>query len=143
MYYTFESNPFAKELADLFGEIFIFKKLNIDFEMYKKEILKQKPDFIIGIAKSTRDFSYFDNNCFNKFGKNKKLLKDGPEKYELFVPKNTDFKIIDNLMTRKSFCNWTMYKIKNSLEENGLKTELIFTHLMEKDLLKLDKLIRH
>ena len=143
MYYTFDSNPFAKELTDLFGNIFLFKKLNDDFEIYKKEILKQKPDFIIGIAKSPRGFSYFDNNCFNEFGKNKKLLKNGPEKYELFVPKNIDFRTIDNLMTRKSFCNWTMYKIKNFLKENDLKTELIFTHLMEKDLFKLDKSIRH
>ena len=137
MYYTFESNPFVKELADLFGEIFIFKKLNSDFEKYKKEILKQRPDFIIGIAKSPRAFSYFDKNCFNQFGKNKKLIKEGKEKYNLFTPINNDFKIIDNLTTKKSFCNWTMYKIKNFLEENNLETKLVFTHLKQKNLSKI------
>lgn len=137
IYYTFESNPFVKELSDLFGEIFVFKKLNNDFEIYKKEILKQKPDFIIGIAKSPRNFSYFDKNCFNQFGKNKKLIKNGKEKFDLFVPKKVDFKVVDNLKTRKTFCNWTMYKIKFFLEENNLETELVFTHLKMKDLPKL------
>lgn len=141
IYYTFETNPFTKELSDLFGEIFIFKKLNSDFEKFKFRILKEQPDVILGIAKTVRNFSYFDKNCFNQFGKNKKILKDAINKYDLFIPENNLFMIIDNLKTSKSFCNWTMYKINNYLLENNLKTKISFTHLKMEDIVKLSRII--
>ena len=142
IYYTFRTNPFLKELSYLFGEIFVFNKLNIDFKKFKKKIIKEKPDLIVGLAKTPKNFSYFDLNCFNQFGKNKRIIKNGEKKYNLFIIKNIDFRIIDNLTTKKSFCNWTMYKIINFIKEENLKTKLMFTHIKKDDLEKLETTLK-
>ena len=68
IYYTFRTNPFLKELSYLFGEIFVFNKLNIDFKNLRKNY-KRKARFNSWIGKNTQEFSYFDLNCFNQFGK--------------------------------------------------------------------------
>jgi hypothetical protein len=129
--YTFRTNPFKDKLKEIFPDIFIFDKLNEDFKIFSNKILKEKPDKILGIAKS--DISQSETKTINQFN-NKKIDKNGRENYNLTPWSNFDI----SKKPTTSFCNWTMYKIAKFIEDNNLNTKLSFVHLSKKD---LDKLI--
>lgn len=132
--YTFRTFPFKDKIPVLF----IFGKLKEDFEIFSNLILNEKPEIIIGIAKN-ESFSCFEKQTINRFNKDKKISKHGKEFFELYIP--TDSFAFSNKAT-DSFCNWTCYKIKEFIENNNLNIKLSFIHINEKDLDKLNKLLR-
>ncbi len=127
--YTFRTFPWIDELP---RDSFVFGKLNEDFEKFKEVILRNKPDLILGIAKS--DKTRVETRAINRFNKTKKIIKDGPESYSLYTP---DFAKGFKLASKPtdSFCNWTMYKIANFLEEEKLSTKLSFIHTTKENLI--------
>ncbi len=130
LYYTFRTCPFKDKIPDAF----VFGKLKEDLIAFIEKIRSEKPDIIMGIAKSGNS-SYFERIAINQFNNAKKISKDGKEFYELSLPKNPIFAVSNN--STDSFCNWTAYKIADFLENNGLNTRLRFIHLREEDLGRL------
>ena len=132
--YTFRTFPEIERLKDIFPNVFIFGKLKQDLKLFKEEILKEKPDLILGIAIIKKE-SQIESKTVNKFN-NYSISKNGCESYELFIPDNlSDFNI--NKGTTTSFCNWTMYKISELVNENNFNTNLSFVHLNSSDIAKL------
>ncbi|MBN2015983.1 hypothetical protein JW766_04070 [Candidatus Dojkabacteria bacterium] len=139
--YTFYSAPFKEQLQDLFGDLFVLKKLTHDLPKLLSQVLEQKPDYLIGVAK----FGYrsqYESVAINQFHKNKKVSKTGPFKYKLFIPKSKNSVIKVAQRPSDSFCNWTMYKISHLIQEEKLKTKLIFVHLNSKQLTLIKELLQ-
>lgn len=130
MIFTFRTNPFKEKLQSKYGKVFVFGSLKKDLETFSAEVLKNKPQYIIGIAHS--NFSRFESKAINRFNRTKKINKKGKDEISLFIPQNNSFKASTN--TIDSFCNWTAYKIAQLIEENKLDTKIMFVHLGEKDL---------
>ncbi|MBR9679406.1 MAG: hypothetical protein GON13_04020 [Nanoarchaeota archaeon] len=110
--YTFRTCPIKAD--------FVFGKIKQDLENFYELILNKKPDIIIGYGNG-------EKNCFEKYAINvfhgKKIVKNGPDKYELFTPTKS------NPKPTTSFCNYTTYKIKYFLSQNELNSKLVFKHL--------------
>ncbi|MBP7708317.1 hypothetical protein KA107_01415 [Candidatus Pacearchaeota archaeon] len=130
--YTFSTNKRQDELRAYFGEIFILKKLKEDLEKFSKKILIEKPELVLGIGNSER--SRIESETINRFNKNKKIEKQGPEKYYLEKIK-VDLPV--STKTTDSFCNWSAYKLSKFVEEHQLATKIAFLHLFNKDKLPL------
>jgi hypothetical protein len=124
--YTFKNFPYNDLLP--FKNIIELKKLNNDIEDFCKEIVKYKPELIIGIAKSTKDYSTIEKYTVNKFNKGI-LIKNAPIKYELDIPKEFEKCIRINTKPTTSFCNLTMFKIKHFLEDNNINIQFAFIHI--------------
>ena len=122
--YTFRTFPRIEELRKLYPELFVFGKLRNDFDEFKVQIQLKQPTIILGIGrgKTTR----FESIALNKFNQNR-INKQGRESYKLFVPK------IETIPTAvsgtTSFCNWTMYKVAEFIEQEKLSTHLTFLHV--------------
>lgn len=132
--YTFRTFPWINQLKEDFPEVFVFGKLNEDFEKFCEEVKNKKPEYILGIAKSRK--SKLESkavNCFN----NKKIIKNGVEQYELFAPEIVESLFPINSTPKTTFCNWTMYKSSDFLAKNFSNTKLLFIHLIKRDLDKL------
>jgi pyrrolidone-carboxylate peptidase len=138
MIYTFRTSPFKDELQKQFKEVFIFGSLKKDFEEFKRKIAESKPKYIIGIAK-TENNSQFETTAINQFNSTKKINAEGKLEFNLHIPTNNPFKI--SKKASDSFCNWTMYKIAQYIEENKLDTKIIFIHLNQLDLPTVKSLI--
>ena len=136
--YTFKNFPYTDLLP--FKSIREFKKLNNDIKDFCKEIIEYKPELIIGIAKSTKDYSAIEKYTVNKFNKGV-LIKNAPIKYELDIPKEFEKCIRINTKPTTSFCNLTMFKIKHFLEENNIKTSFLFIHIANNGIENLRNMI--
>ncbi len=136
--YTFKNFPYTDLLP--FKNIKEFKKLNNDIEDFCKEIIKYKPELIIGIAKSTKDYSTIEQYTINKFNKGI-LVKKALTKYKLDIPKEIEKYIRINTKPTTSFCNLTIFKIKHFLKENNIKTQSIFLHILKDDIVFLKNMI--
>lgn len=134
--YTFRTFP---KISELPKETFIFSKLKTDFEDFKQIILNEKPNFIIGLA-ATDGASRFEPVAINKFG-NGFIVKDAAERLGLFVPDDTGGFIVASQPT-SSFCNWTMFKIQNFIDESTPLSKLIFIHLNMVDMKKINSLFK-
>ena len=133
--YTFRTFLHIEELKQIFPEVIVFGRLKEDLDNFCKQIMKEKPDMILGIALSND--SVFEPKAINHFNGNLKIIKDGKEELSLFVPnlQNQDFKV--SAKPTDSFCNYSMYKIKHFLEENNLDIPFAFTHIKKEDIKKL------
>lgn len=131
--YTFNTK-FAKELVPFFPKIFIFRRLKYDFERFSSLIQKHQPEYIIGIAKSPYPLSQIETITINQFNKTKKVIRNAPEKYDLYVQKEVpnEFRIAHS--PTDSFCNWTMFQIAHLIKKNKLNPKLSFVHLREQDI---------
>jgi hypothetical protein len=136
LFYTFRTNTFKGELKESFPDLFVFGKLNEDFVEFRKRVIEDKPGLIIGCAKSDR--SCFEIKAINKFNSGN-IIREGKDKFDLFVPSFGLFR--KSLMPTTSFCNWTMYKISDLIEEQRLDSKLSFIHFKEEDYPKLIRLI--
>lgn len=130
--YTFRTFPWIDELKELFPEVFIFGKLNEDFEKFCEEIKVKQPDLIMGVARGRK--SVWESKTVNQFH-GRKIIKGGAEEYEMFIPNEPSFPI--NQSPRTTFCNWKAYKIKNFVARSNLNTKLCFVHTKENDLQRL------
>lgn len=140
--YSFDVFPWQKQLEGLGFKVFYFNKLKEDLEIFKKRILEEQPDLILGFAKSELNKSTIEAFCINKFGKNKKVSKQNPiEIFSLFVSEDLpDFLSIRKTPTN-TFCDWTMFKISEVLDEEKLETRLSFIHVLEKNLAEFEDYI--
>jgi hypothetical protein len=116
---------------DVIDKPFIFGNLKKDLASLQDLLIVQRPKYIIGVA-NTNSFSRIEPVAVNIFSKNKKVSKDGPDEFRLFIPKFAPFATSDKYTT--SFCNWTMYKIARFIDSNGLDTKLIFVHVNSDDI---------
>lgn len=132
--YTFRTFPHIEELKEMFPNVVVFGKLKEDLDKFFELINTTKPDIILGVAKSNDAHSYFEPLTINKFNKTSKIDKNGKEELKLFIPNltKTNFKISKKPTT--SFCNYSMYKIKNHIEQKELKTKIAFIHIVKKDI---------
>jgi hypothetical protein len=142
--YTFRSTLFIKMINKVVNkEIYILSKINNDLEKFYKIILINKPTFILGLAKTNKNYSQFEKYTFNKFGKDRVLIKNGIYKYKLYIPSGVtklNFHINCNIIN-PSFCNLSAYKISSFLQREKLDTKLIFLHIREEDINKLNLII--
>lgn len=126
--YTFRSFPWVRELKKLDIELFVFGKLKEDLPKFLELVHNTKPDFIVGVAKSSKT-SRFETRAVNIFNNTKKISKDGRGHYLLDYPSGGFQNIKVNNSNTHSFCNWTMYKIAEST-----KIKQQFVHIAEIDL---------
>ncbi|MFA6974251.1 MAG: hypothetical protein WC238_06005 [Parcubacteria group bacterium] len=134
--YTFRTNPLIERVRVVYPELFIFGKLKADLVVFKNKLIKEKPKLILGFAIGKT--SQFEKIAVNRFNE-KKIVRDGAESFELFIPDNA-FK--SSIKPTGSFCNWTIYQLANFIAENKLDCKLIFVHVEEKDYLNLLELIK-
>jgi hypothetical protein len=112
-------------------DIFIFsQKLKDDLILFKRNILDNTPDLIIGFAKTNRR-SRFESKAVNIFNRSKKVIKCKRDFYKLFIPNTKDFLV--NYRYTDSYCNWVMFNICAFIEEQGLQTKFIFLHANKND----------
>jgi len=130
--YTFGTFPYKKELSKFFGDYFVFGKLKRDFEDFARLIVKDRPKLILGIARSTGNYSQFEKEAINRFNKTGIISRAGSSSYELYYPKKGYKSIGLSDKPTDSFCNWTMYKIAEYV--NKLKIRSMFVHITGKDL---------
>ncbi len=124
--YTFENFPYINLLKEYFPEVVLFHQLKSDFKKFQTRINEVKPDIILGVAKIDGNVSYIENESTNKFNLGV-IDKKGPSSISLFIPPKLPegFRIRQNPTT--SFCNWTMYKIAQYIQDTEIK--LIFAHV--------------
>ncbi len=131
--YTFRTNPFRKKLKEYFPDLFIFGSLKKDIQSFSVKIIKEKPKYVLGIA--NEDSSRFETIAVNQFNKEKKIDRKGDNFFELHTDKKMPF-LLSKTPTY-TFCNWTIYKLTQLIQENKLDTRLMFAHLKQEDLPKL------
>ncbi|MEP7103382.1 MAG: hypothetical protein ABI721_01575 [Candidatus Dojkabacteria bacterium] len=108
------------------------KTLTYTFNSFKhKELLKKDFGNVFIFQKLKVDLEKI--KAINKFNQGK-VNRVGKESYDLFIP---NIKIQHGIPS-DSFCNWTMYKISEFLEENKLDIKLSFIHLDIQDFNKLN-----
>lgn len=130
--YTFRTFPYRKDLA--FEELYVFGKLNEDIHRFCNVILTKKPNRILGFANSSQKYSTIEKYSINKFHRNKRVLNNTPEIYELNVPFELKKYFHVRTIPTKSFCNLSIFKIKHFLEENRLDIPFSFIHIVKTDL---------
>ena len=128
--YTFRTSPSQNELKQIFPDIFILGKIKQDLDKLFNKILATSPKLIIGLADS-KTHSKIESLTINKFNK-KKIDKNGKEGYLLDLSDNLDFNL--SKKSSSSFCNYSMYKIKQFLEINNLNIPFMFFHINNKDI---------
>lgn len=139
--YTFSTFPYQEDLQKIFPNTTILKKLKQDLESFFQLINKEKPDLILGIALSQKKHSHLEPIAINKFNKNSNVIKSGAEKYKLYIPNETKFKINNKPTT--TFCNYTMYQTAHFLKENQIKTPFTFIHIKKEDIPNLPLLFNN
>jgi len=121
--FTFRTFPHIDKLHQDFDTVFVFGKLRSDLEKFKQIIAKEKPDIIVGFARSTQEFSSFETRAVNMF--HGKTLCGENKEYSLFVPDIAGTGIEMSQKQTTSFCNWTAYRLAEFLHRNSLKKQLI------------------
>ncbi|MCK5022072.1 MAG: hypothetical protein KAR54_02390 [Candidatus Pacebacteria bacterium] len=134
--FTFRTFPWTDDLIMEFGSLQIFGKLKESIDIFCESILKTKPNLIIGVAKSEKDYSTFEKYTVNKFN-NGIIEKGGKNKFELDTPKKYSDKFKIRKEPTKSFCNYGMYKIKSFLNKNDLNIPFVFVHILQEDIKEL------
>lgn len=124
LFYTFRTFPI--ELIDT-KDVFIFGKLKEDLKVFEKKILNESPDLIIGFG-LVKGKSRFERIAINKFN-NGVISETSPEFYNLEFPDKGFNTIKVSTKPTNSFCNWTMYKITDFLNEESLLTKMSFIHI--------------
>jgi hypothetical protein len=139
LYYTFRTFPWLDDLKNIADQdIFVFGNLKNDFENFKMIIETERPDLIIGVAKSPHQGSQFEAYAINNFNSKKIDKESNQQLLELYCPNIKN--IIINDTPTNSFCNWTMFKIAQYLKEKCLKSKLIFIHIVSSDIRQLKDL---
>ncbi|MFA5091155.1 MAG: hypothetical protein WC483_00705 [Candidatus Paceibacterota bacterium] len=133
--YTFKNFPYINELSNT--KVVIFEKLNKDIEAFCQTIIKIKPNFILGIARSEEKYSIVEKYTINKFHGNKKVISNARDKYELFIPNEIRKYCIIREKATESFCNLSAFKIKNFLINNDLDIPFSFIHVTQNDIVKI------
>lgn len=141
--YTFSTFPHIQKLEEGFGDVFIFQKLKKDLEDFKELVLKKRPDCILGVAKSRGTKSRFEKYALNRFHGDKKIIKRGEERLEMYIPKFVPSSFLISFKPTDTFCNWTMYRISKWLETNHIETKLVFIHVLAKDMDEVLKLLQN
>ena len=129
LFYSFRTNKYLPEFKKSGFEVFVFGKLTEDLGKFKTLIKKNKPRYIIGLA-AVKGKTCVEPVTVNRFGKKGQINKNGQDSYCLEIPPNNKFLI--SAQPSRSFCNWTMYKIKEII--NNTETKLVFIHFNHKDL---------
>lgn len=133
--YTFRTFPYKSALSKFCDNYFVFGKLKDDLKKFVRIVGQRRPDLIVGIAKSSKNYSRFERKAINQFNKTGVISKDGAPSYKLYYPSKGYKAIKLSDKPTDSFCNWTMYKIAEYI--NKSKTRLMFVHIKEKDIKKL------
>ena len=135
--YSFRTFPELKKLQGTVGNFFTFGSLISDLKKFEAIIEATKPQYILGIAGTDKQ-SRLEPLAINQFGKDKKVIKDGPGQVELATPDIEGFVV--STKPTSSFCNWTMYQLQRYIDSKQLNTKLVFMHLNPKDIPKLQSL---
>lgn len=128
--YSFRTFPRVEPLSE---NVFIFSKLKENLEVLKQRIGSEQPKYLIGVAASS-GLSRVEPVAINKFNQNP-INKHGKAELNLFVPEGTPFQ--PSKSPTYSFCNWTMYKLQEEINDRGYHTKLIFFHIKVEELGKL------
>jgi hypothetical protein len=129
--YSFRTAPFKETLLEMQAQTFIFGRLKEDFALLSERMLKENPEFIVGIAHS-EDETRFEARAINQFNGTKKVAQEGPQYVDLHVPQQAIFKSSDK--PSDSFCNWTAYKLTKFAKDKKLRTKVVFAHVNHKDI---------
>jgi len=135
--YTFKTFPKINLLKKELPHLFIFDKLKQDVESFCDQLLKVKPDFVIGVAAS-KTKSVFEPVAINNIHGHKVIATE-PEKLPLHTPSRPLFPASSR--PSSSFCNYSMFKIQFFINQQHLPSKLIFIHLKPKDISSLPKII--
>jgi hypothetical protein len=134
MVYTFRTYKDADQLKRIFEvDVVVLGELKKDIENLCNRLLVEKPEYILGVAKSNRK-SVMETIAVNNIHGHK-INQKGLDRYELVVPSPGVFEPVNR--TTNTFCNYSMYKIAEYIKQNRLETKLMFAHLNSKDLKKM------
>lgn len=103
--YSFKNFPYLELLEENGLEVFVFGKLKEDLEILKAKIIDEKPNLILGIAKSTSKESTFEAFAVNKFNKGKVSSNSIIDTYELFLPQDLPKSLKIRKTPTTTFCN--------------------------------------
>lgn len=123
--YTFRT---CKQVINTLPNTFIFSKLHEDLKQFHKLIISHQPEHIVGIGNGPK--LQYESSAINQFGKYRRINKEGPDNYQLFIPPTV--LQVSNLPTI-SFCNWTAYSILQYTSNLKMKTKVSFIHTTRKD----------
>lgn len=134
--YSFDTKRNRRLLNDLDHDVFYFKKLNQDFNVFQNMILSQNPKWILGIAafKETQ----FESKAINQFNKSKLISKSSQFSFDLFIPKS-NLKV--NKSTSDSFCNWSSYRICEFVKLQNLDIKVSFLHCEIRDFISIRNIL--
>lgn len=124
LFYTFRTNKdldFFKRSEDFF----VFGFLKKDIVKFQNIIEKSRPRFVLGIAK-IRGRSRAESKTVTRFGANGVINKNGKDSYNLEIVSGTFFRT--SKVPSTSFCNWTMYKIKEYVDASHINACVSFVH---------------
>lgn len=125
--YTFRTFPHITQLEATFSDVFIFAKLKDDWTAFA-DLLAQNPEQVIGIA-LTKGPSREEPIAINKFNHGK-VIRGGADQLRLHIP---DIFPVAQKPTH-TFCNWTMYRTQNYINQRNLQTKFSFIHINKNDL---------
>jgi hypothetical protein len=132
--YTFRTFPHRDELSREFGEVFVFGKLRDDMTVFGERVLTECPRRILGVAMANSSSpSAFESVCINRFGTRGYISREGEAEYRLHVPEPPG-PFVRNDTPTSAHCNWTMYRISETLSTLGLAIPLSFAHLRPEDI---------
>lgn len=133
--YTFRTFPYVDELKDIFGDVFVFSSLKKDFAEFI-DLIKEREEDVLGVA-LTQGATRQEPVAINRFntGKISKLGKD-----------TLSLTLLDDIPVAieptHTFCNWTMYKIQECLNQQDVSSHFSFVHVNKNDLELLADLSR-
>ena len=136
--YSFKSFPYEEVIDRPVN--FWFHKLNEDISKFKKIIKETSPEIILGLAKSRSNSSRFETKAVNVFNKSKTIDKEGISEYLLNYPQKGFKQIKVNKGFTHSYCNWTMYRVSQIIQEKD--TKLQFIHIREEDINTLNDYLK-
>jgi hypothetical protein len=124
--YTFRTFPWLSEIENF--QPFVLDKLKNDILQLQLKLLKEQPEYLIGLAISSS--TRFEPTAYNKFNHGK-VNKQGKEQYGLFVPNIAGTRTAT--AGTNSFCNWTMYRLAEFIVQEKLPIKLAFLHMDRRD----------
>ena len=131
IYYTFRTNKDITRIKESGKFLFVFGNLKQDLQKFFNILSESAVDSIVGLAE-IKGVSRVESVAVNAFGKNKKICKSGPDSFKLDLLKDNIFKVSKSHTT--SFCNWTMYKISEHIQNNKLLIKHSFIHYNKADI---------
>ncbi|MEK7184703.1 MAG: hypothetical protein AAB683_01020 [Patescibacteria group bacterium] len=137
VFYSFRTNKVLKEFQENGIPVFVFGSLKKDFELFSEILKKEKPDRVLGLA-AISGKSRSEAVTINRFGRIGKVSKDGKDSYVLENIGGKEFRTSKTPTT--SFCNWTIYRTREFIEKNGLKSQVSFIHFNQADTKRLTTL---